>query len=308
MDEERNFELDEAETDDGFWDGEDTEADDFEDAEDEESGDTAETSDSDDSQDETEAETDTESEDAPAAEADQQTADETQEPVAETTTQGDKPEADQTFELKHLDERRTVNRDEVVALAQKGLDYDRIRAKYDEANEIVAVVNGVVKDSGTTLEEFLDNAVAAILVRKQGIDPKEALIQAKFTRKERELAAKEAKLTEATRVKQEAETAKAQEEARRQKDIQEFIEAHKDAPVDIKSIPQSVWVDVRNGMTLTAAYMKFENQQLKAALAAKKAAETVKEQSNKNKSRSTGSRATVSSTEKDRSDWWYEGD
>ena len=308
MDEERNFELDEAETDDGFWDGEDTEADDFEDAEDEESGDTAETSDSDDSQDETEAETDTESEDAPAAEADQQTADETQEPDAETTTQANKPEADQTFELKHLDERRTVNRDEVVALAQKGLDYDRIRAKYDEANEIVAVVNGVVKDSGTTLEEFLDNAVAAILVRKQGIDPKEALIQAKFTRKERELAAKEAKLTEATRVKQEAETAKAQEEARRQKDIQEFIEAHKDAPVDIKSIPQSVWVDVRNGMTLTAAYMKFENQQLKAALAAKKAAETVKEQSNKNKSRSTGSRATVSSTEKDRADWWYEGD
>ena len=35
------------------------------------------------------------------------------------------------FTLKHLDERRTVNREEVIALAQKGLDYDRIRAKYD---------------------------------------------------------------------------------------------------------------------------------------------------------------------------------
>lgn len=35
------------------------------------------------------------------------------------------------FELKHLDEVRTVSRDEVIALAQKGLDYDRIRAKYD---------------------------------------------------------------------------------------------------------------------------------------------------------------------------------
>ena len=35
------------------------------------------------------------------------------------------------FELKHLDEKRSVSREEVIALAQKGLDYDRIRAKYD---------------------------------------------------------------------------------------------------------------------------------------------------------------------------------
>lgn len=308
MDEDRNFELDEDVEDDGFWEGEDNEADDFEDTEDEASDDTADAPDTDDSQDETEAETDAESEDAPAAEADQPKADETQEPVAETTTPEDKPEADQTFELKHLDERRTVNRDEVVALAQKGMDYDRIRAKFDEANDLVTLINGVVKDTGATFEEFLDNAVAAILVRKQGVDPKEALVQAKITRKEKELAVKEAKLTEASRVKQEAETAQAQEEARRQADIQAFIEAHKDNPVDIKSIPQSVWVDVRNGMTLTAAYMKYENQQLKAALAAKQAEEKVKVQSSKNKSRSTGSRATVSSTEKDRSDWWYEDD
>jgi hypothetical protein len=39
--------------------------------------------------------------------------------------------SDQSFTLKHLGEVRTVGRDEVITLAQKGLDYDRIRGKYD---------------------------------------------------------------------------------------------------------------------------------------------------------------------------------
>lgn len=42
-------------------------------------------------------------------------------------------DADQSFTLKHLGEIRHVGRDEVIALAQKGLDYDRIRSKYHEA-------------------------------------------------------------------------------------------------------------------------------------------------------------------------------
>lgn len=42
--------------------------------------------------------------------------------------------SDQSFTLKHLGEVTTVGRDEVITLAQKGLDYDRIRRKYDEAS------------------------------------------------------------------------------------------------------------------------------------------------------------------------------
>ena len=37
----------------------------------------------------------------------------------------------ETFTLKHLDEQREVSREELIALAQKGLDYDRIRADRD---------------------------------------------------------------------------------------------------------------------------------------------------------------------------------
>ena len=41
-------------------------------------------------------------------------------------------EADQSFTLKHLGEVRKVGKDEVITLAQKGLDYDRQRQKNDE--------------------------------------------------------------------------------------------------------------------------------------------------------------------------------
>jgi hypothetical protein len=41
-------------------------------------------------------------------------------------------ETNQSFALKHLGEVKTVGRDEIVTLAQKGLDYDRQRQKNDE--------------------------------------------------------------------------------------------------------------------------------------------------------------------------------
>ena len=39
------------------------------------------------------------------------------------------------FRLKHLDAEYTVDRDKVVELAQKGLDYDRVRSKLETARE-----------------------------------------------------------------------------------------------------------------------------------------------------------------------------
>lgn len=57
------------------------------------------------------------------------------------------------FQLKHLDEVKTVNRDEVIVLAQKGMDYDRIRGKYDE----LITENGDIKTKLTAAEEQLSH-------------------------------------------------------------------------------------------------------------------------------------------------------
>lgn len=303
MDDERTTELFEDVDYESFWDADSTEDEDTEDAPDEETPEGSEESELD------------ESEDVPPAEADQPDAEEVQEPVAETEEQEAQPEADQLFELKHLDDTRTVSRDEVVVLAQKGLDYDRIRTKLDEATtagaenaELVTSITELAKDSGMSLADFIDTSAATLLAKKEGLDPAEALSRIRLARKERELSARETKLAETEKHASQVEKKQAEEEARRQADVQEFIEAYKDNPVDFKTIPQSVWADVRKGATLTAAYMKYENQQLKAQLAAAEAEVKAKEQSSKNASRSTGSRATVSTTEKERTDWWYEDD
>ena len=42
-----------------------------------------------------------------------------------------------TFLLRHMDTERTVTEEEIVPLAQKGLDYDRIRQKYDEGKPLL---------------------------------------------------------------------------------------------------------------------------------------------------------------------------
>ncbi|MDR3148794.1 MAG: hypothetical protein LBT88_02075 [Oscillospiraceae bacterium] len=47
--------------------------------------------------------------------------------AAEQTTAPDKAE----FTLKHLGEEVAVSRDKAIELAQKGMDYDRIRQRYD---------------------------------------------------------------------------------------------------------------------------------------------------------------------------------
>ena len=48
-----------------------------------------------------------------------------------------KPEPEpepESYTLRHLGEERSVGRDELIALAQKGLDYDRIRGKLGDAS------------------------------------------------------------------------------------------------------------------------------------------------------------------------------
>ena len=77
---------------------------------------------------------------AEAPEADQPTEEQAEtegEPETEGTEQDEAKDADQLFELKHLDEVRSVDREEVIVLAQKGMDYDRIREKYDAAKPTI---------------------------------------------------------------------------------------------------------------------------------------------------------------------------
>ena len=223
--------------------------------------------------------------------ADQQEATEGEAEAEESKAEEAKEETDQ-FTLKHLDEVKTVSRDEVVILAQKGMDYDRLKQKSEEryaalevekslADSRVAIFNEMAKSGGyKDVDELIDNIQAEQLSERTGIEKSAALTQVRLERKEKELAEKERRLTATKDSKNKVE-----------EDARAFVEKH--PGIDFKSIPKEVWDRVNAGESLLSAYdehmmdsqrkeLAAENERLKAELeAAKKNAD--------NKARSTGS-------------------
>lgn len=222
----------------------------------------------------------------------------------ETGTEENSQETDQSFTLKHLDETRTVGREEVIALAQKGMDYDRVRAKLDaktelenaEAAQALEFVKMLAQKNGGTMEDFMDAVTAGMRAKPDRSDYDSVLAQVKMERREKALDEREQKLNETSAAAQQQNEAA----AKRQADIKNFMEAFPD--VKAENIPKEVWTAVAGGKTLVEAYALHEAARLKNELAAEK-------QNTKNKARSTGSRATAgkSDTMDDFDQLWYDG-
>lgn len=199
------------------------------------------------------------------------------------TEQGTPPEADLSFELKHLGEVRKVNKDEIITLAQKGLDYDRIREKLAANTERNESIEALAKEMGVTTDDFIESAWLSFYQSK-GLDADTAREKAAIAKEKREIAREKAAKAEAEKQLQSEEAAKQAEEARKQKEFTSFIAKRPD--VKAEDIPPAVWADFKSGMPLLAAYALYENAKLKTELeAAKKNAA--------NAAKSTGSKATA---------------
>ena len=61
----------------------------------------------------------------------------------------------QTWELRHMGEVRQANEAEMVALAQKGMDYDRIRSQYDEFKPVMEMVNRFANQQGLNTKDYI---------------------------------------------------------------------------------------------------------------------------------------------------------
>lgn len=174
----------------------------------------------------------------------------------------------QRFDLTYMHETRSVDRNEVITLAQKGMDYDRIRGNYDsltrEIEDLGGMDNvrsfaGLIKDiadsSGMSTEQVIDNVSGQIIARRDKVSPEVAAERAKAERLQR---ASEA------RTRQEKENAsKADAETqKRNEDFAAFIKAY--PGVDAKSIPQEVWDEVRAGKSLVTAYAVYDAKTARA--------------------------------------------
>lgn len=190
-------------------------------------------------------------------EADQPDSEDDEEPPEE------KPQ--EQFTLKHLSEIKTVGRDEIIALAQKGMDYDRQRQKVTE----LQAANDTLSKTGTHKEKPDETAVEELIGRLP-VDLRERLKE----KTPEELAAE-----------------------KRQTDIQEILTEY-GMGFDVKTVPPEVWTEVAKGKSLLTAYQAWELKKLRSeSAAARKTAE--------NAQKSAGSRQTAGAASHDKitDDW-----
>lgn len=197
----------------------------------------------------------------------------------------------ETFELTYLGEKRTVNRAEVVQLAQKGLNHDRLQEQWnglkaarDELQGWRQANQGAIDEVTAYLKETGGNDIGQVLdelrvsqMQKQGLSEDVARERVARQRAERQLMAGKASQSQA--------------ENRRQKaadDIAAFRRAYPDVAVDAALLGR-LKDDLAATGNLASAYMRAENRRLVAELEASKKAAAAAAQNASNRQRSAGS-------------------
>lgn len=167
---------------------------------------------------------------------------------------GSEQEKQPTWAVKHMGEEKVMGTGDITPeLLQKGLDYDRIREKYDEAKPVMAMFTEFAKQAGMSVTDYA-KFIRAEAKRAGGMSEADA-------KRAVDLEDREAAISEKEAAAQEESSAKEQGEARVQADLAEFAKAFPDifeqAKSDPKVIPQSVWADIHRGLSLTAAYSRY---------------------------------------------------
>lgn len=215
---------------------------------------------------------------------------------------GAKSRSSDSFTLKYMDEEKTVSREEVVTLAQKGMDYDRVRRRLEETGsalkeyeqirgqlglrgEQLRWMDELAKEQGLSLDTILEETHAKLLSGKTGKSLEES---------------------KAAALRQREDWHK-HDAARRQRaeDINAFYQAYPEQAADPQKIPQSVWEKVRQGDSLLNAYRNHEVEELRKEVARQKQLLEKQQQ----QQRTTGSQFTRGSKWVDPFDAiWYNGE
>lgn len=210
---------------------------------------------------------------------DQQTVDAPEEPVQQTP---------RVWNLRYMDDVRQVGESDMVALAQKGLDYDRIRTRYDESKPVMELFGGFAQQAGMTIPEYVAH-IRTQAKQAQGLSEPEARREVALEDREAVVAAAEAQRQALASAQQSEAAARQREDARRMADIQRFQEKFPDAARDPRSIPQEVWEKVRGGVSLVESYQDYLLAQAETARAEAEQRAAASAQNQTNAVRTTGS-------------------
>lgn len=207
---------------------------------------------------------------------------------------GDTHAAEDSFTIKVNKEERTVNREEIISLAQKGADYDRVKEQLNQSRQqnqtlqeqvdksqgVLETLEMLAAGVNMPLDQFVEQLHVNFLV-KGGKTEGEAREKIRADKAEKQLNASKAK---ETAEKSPAEGA----QARAQREIAEF---HKDFPnVELtEELCGKLMPDVQSGMSLSSAYRKQESAKKDAEIAELKRQLEAEKQNKKNRANSPGS-------------------
>lgn len=215
-----------------------------------------------------------------------------QQPAAESA-------APKTWVLRHLDEAKTVNEQELTALAQKGMDYDRIRQGYDEFKPVMDLFSQFANKAGMNTKDYIAY-IRQEAKRASGMNAADAKRAVELEDREATVAAREAADRERQQAQQRADAAKQTAEARRKADIDEFMKTFPEAAKDPKGIPKEVWDDVKQGLSLVASYAKYQVAQAQSQAQKAQHDASAAQQNQKNGQRSTGSMKSAGNESKNK--------
>lgn len=217
-----------------------------------------------------------------------------QEPDSEKSEDAEKQTEPETFTLKVNKEERTVSRDEMIALAQKGSDYDRvkeqlaeskseaaeIREKFEKYQPAIDVLDLLATSSGQTIDQLAEQLHLNMLI-KGGKTEAEAKAEIRAIKAESKLNAVTAK---ETAKKSAAEESK----ARADREVAEFKKRFPNVELT-EELCKELMPDVQAGIPLSEAYQKRELAKKDAELAEVRRKLEAEQQNKKNRSTTTGS-------------------
>lgn len=214
--------------------------------------------------------------------------------------------ADQTFTIKVNKEERTVGIDEMKALAQKGADYDRIKEQNAQKQQTIdtlqAKLDGissqqgaldilgiVAEKSGSTLEQLAESLYVNFR-RTAGASEETAREELKSAKLEKELNDFKAQKTQ----QQEQES---DGEARAKQDLADFQREYPDVPITEELVDKLI-SDIQSGMSLSAAYRKYEKAQDAERIADLERKLAAEKKNAENKKKSPGSQVDSGARQK----------
>lgn len=205
--------------------------------------------------------------------------------------------AEETFTIKVNKEERQVSRDEMITLAQKGADYDRVKEQNTKHQQTIAdlqsklegissqqavldILGDIAQKSGSSMEQLAESLYVNFR-KSAGVSEETAREELKSAKLEKELNSYKTQQSKQQEQENDAE-------ARAQRDVEEFGREYPDVTLD-KELIDKLAPDIQNGMTLSAAYRKYEKAQDSAKIAELERQLAAKAQNEKNKKRSPGS-------------------